>query len=65
MAEQPLHGLVGAGMVPQVDRCGGVAKLVSGDPQTGRIFNSIANLAAEPVCCLWLTRGAWKQVRSV
>src|SRR6516225_6024737 len=35
VAQQALDDLIGTGMVAQIDRCSGVAELVSGDPQAG------------------------------
>src|SRR6516164_9655414 len=65
VAQQALDDLIGTGMVAQIDRCSGVAELVSGDPQAGRVFNSLGYLAAEHVRCFRLSGHAWKQVCSV
>src|SRR6266436_5241324 len=54
VSEQAFHDLVGAGIVPQIDCCSGVPKLVSGDPQAGRVFHALRDLSAEHARRFWL-----------
>ncbi len=65
MSEQAFHDFVGAGIVPQIDCCSGVPKLVNGDPQAGRVFHALRDLSAEHARRFWLPARAGKQARRV
>ena len=47
MSKHAPDGLVVAGLVLEPDRRGGVAKLVHGDAQAGRLFDPFGDLIAE------------------
>src|SRR6478736_10283911 len=61
VSEQAFNDFVGAGIVPQIDCRSGVAKLVNGDPQAGRVFHALRDLSAKHARRFRRPAHAWKQ----